>query len=167
MRIARGLLLLLLTGCAVNTPPPDAATITVEARPGATPPLARGGTQLVVRTVSAADPRQEVRGAACRAEAPWFTADFVTPTRLLLPDYGASAPVVVVDCRAGELSGRGQAQPQAAWSGGLGGWPAVGISVGTGDVSGVGVGVGWAGGGAGVSSGEPVVRYPDLRIVLQ
>jgi len=53
------------------------------------------------------------------------------------------------------------------WNRGMGGWPAVGISVGTGDLSGVGVGLGWYGGGAGVSSGEPAVRYRDLLVPLQ
>ena len=57
--------------------------------------------------------------------------------------------------------------PEAVWSRGVGGWPAVGISVGTGSNNGVGVGLGWYGGGAGVSTGEPVVRYPDVRVPLQ
>jgi len=43
----------------------------------------------------------------------------------------------------------------------------VGISVGTGSYEGVGVGVGWWGGGTGVSTGEPVVRYPEVRVPLQ
>jgi hypothetical protein len=59
------------------------------------------------------------------------------------------------------------AVPEAAWSGGVGGWPAVGISVGTGDLSGVGLGLGWYGGGVGAGSGVPVTRYRDLRIELR
>ena len=168
MRAMQGLASLVLAGCAVNSvAPPDATTVSVVARSGVTAPLAQGETQLVVRTVPGGDARQELRGVACRAETAWFAADFATPARLLMPDYGASAPVVVVNCRSGGLSGQGTASPQAAWSGGLGGWPAVGISVGTGSAQGVGVGMGWSGGGAGTSSGVPVTRYPELRVEMR
>ena len=74
---------------------------------------------------------------------------------------------MVVNCRSGDLAGQAAASPQAAWSGGLGGWPAVGISVGTGRAEGVGVGMGWYGGGVGASSGVPVTRYPELRVEMR
>ena len=86
---------------------------------------------------------------------------------VLFPDYGSQAPTVSVTCRAGNLSGTAISVPEAVWSRGVGGWPAVGISVGTGSNNGVGVGLGWYGGGVGVSTGEPVVRYPDVRVPLQ
>jgi hypothetical protein len=73
---------------------------------------------------------------------------------------------VTVTCRSGTASGTAIAQPEALWQRGMGGWPAVGISVGTGDVGGVGVGLGWYGGGAGVQQGTPVVRYPELRVPI-
>jgi hypothetical protein len=49
---------------------------------------------------------------------------------------------VVVSCTTGAASGTASAQPQAAWAGGMGGWPAVGVSVGTGKAGGGGVGFG-------------------------
>jgi hypothetical protein len=168
MRVMQGLAGLVLAGCAVNSvAPPGVTTVAAVARSGVAAPLAQGETQLVVRTVPAGDARQELRGVACRAETAWFTADFATPARLLMPDYGAQAPVVVVNCRSGELAGQGAASPQAAWSGGLGGWPAVGISVGTGSAEGVGVGMGWYGAGVGASTGVPVTRYPELRVEMR
>ena len=158
---------LLLCGCATGGAPPDAQTVQVEARPGVTPPAARGETQLVVRAVPAATPGQEFRGATCEATSPYFSARFTAPARLLIPDYGSAAPSVSVSCRAGEAAGEAIAAPQAYWAGGVGGWPAVGISVGTGNMSGVGVGLGWYGGGTyGGGGGVPSVRYPDLRVPL-
>ena len=159
---------LLVAGCAANGPmPASVATIRAEPRASVQPPLARGEARLVVRAVPAATPSQEIAGATCRAESPYFTASFAAPAVLLFPDYGSQAPTVGVTCRAGTAEGTAVAAPEMVWNRGMGGWPAVGISVGTGDLSGVGVGLGWYGGGAGVSSGEPAVRYRDLLVPLQ
>lgn len=134
---------------------------------GATLPPAQGESEIVVRAVSAAAPGQEIAGAGCTASAPYFKADFTAPARLLVPDFGAAAPTVTVTCQAGTAKGSALVAPEAAWSGGLGGWPAVGVSVGTGNQSGVGVGFGWWGGGVGASTGVPVTRYPAVRVTLQ
>lgn len=158
---------LLLSACAVPPAgaPPGATTVRAQPRPDTALPLARGETQLAVRAVSATAPDRDVAGATCRAESAYFTADFAAPALILFPDYGASAPAVTVRCRAGSAAGTAVAQPEAAWAGGMGGWPSVGISVGTGNQSGVGVGLGWWGGGA-TQAGSPVIRYPELRIPL-
>jgi hypothetical protein len=142
------------------------ASVRVEPRPGVAAPVARGEATLLVRAVPAGSSGQELRGAACRAESGYFTADFRSPALLLMPDFGEAAPVVTVTCRDGPASGTAAAAPERAWSGGLGGWPAVGISVGTGDVEGVGVGLGWYGGSVGGTAGAPVVRYRELRVPL-
>jgi hypothetical protein len=159
-------LLLGLAGCAAQGPMPAGVTaVRVEQRPGVTPPLAQGEARLVVRAVPAAAPAgQELVGAACTAASPYFTASFASPAVLLFPDYGSAAPQVTVTCRSGSASGTAVATPEATWSRGLGGWPAVGVSVGTGNNSGVGVGMGWYGGGTGVSTGAPVIRYRDLSV---
>lgn len=156
-----------LAACAAQAPVP-AGVATVRAAPAsnATLPLARGEARLVVRAVPAATPAQEIAGADCRAESRYFVASFRSPAVVLFPDYGSQAPTVSVTCRAGQLSGTAVSAPEAVWSRGAGGWPAVGVSVGTGSNSGVGVGLGWYGGGAGVSSGEPAVRYPEVRVPL-
>ena len=161
-------LLLILAGCAApGAAPPDATTVRATPRNGADLPLARGETRLVVRTVSAAAPAEEIAGATCRAESRYFAASLTTPAVVLFPDYGSLAPTVSVTCRSGALSGAAVSAPEAVWSRGAGGWPAIGISVGTGGYDGVGVGLGWYGGGGGVSTGEPFVRYPDVRVPLQ
>jgi hypothetical protein len=144
--------------------PPGVETVRVTQRPGVAAPAAQGEAQLVVRVVPAGVGGQELRGAACTAETPYFTAEFTSPARLLVPDYGAAAPPVVVSCTTGAATGTATAQPQAAWAGGMGGWPAVGVSVGTGNAGGVGVGFGWYGGNVGASSGVPVTTYSELHV---
>lgn len=166
----RLLLLGLLTGlaaCAAGGTG-DASLPAVRPAPvaGATLPPARGEADLVVRAVAPDAPGQEIAGATCTATSPYFTASFTAPARVLVPDFGAAAPSVTVTCAAGSASGEVLVAPEAVWSGGAGGWPSVGISVGTGNTSGVGVGVGWWGGGAGASAGAPVTRYPAVRVPL-
>jgi hypothetical protein len=166
--LAAGAAALVLAACVApaGPPPEGVATVLAEPRPGVAAPAARGEATLVVRAVPAGDSRQELRGAACRAESDYFTAEFQSPAQLRFPDFGEAATVVTVTCRSGTASGVASAVPERAWSGGLGGWPAVGISVGTGDVEGVGLGVGWYGGSVGGTSGAPVVRYRELRVPL-
>ena len=127
-----------MAGCVApaGPAPEGVASVRAEPRPGVVAPIARGETTLVVRAVPAGASGQELRGAACRAESAYFTADFRSPAQLLMPDFGEAAPVVTVTCRDGAASGTAAATPERAWSGGLGGWPAVGVSVGTGDVRG-------------------------------
>ena len=166
----RLLLLGLLTGlaaCAAGSGS-DASLPPIRPGPvkGASLPPAQGEAEIVVRAVSPNAPGREIAGATCTATSPYFTASFTAPARLLVPDFGAAAPTVTVTCAAGSAKGSALVAPEAVWSGGVGGWPAVGISVGTGNMSGVGVGVGWWGGGTGVSSGAPVTRYPAVRIPL-
>lgn len=146
--------------------PEGVAGVRVEPLPGVAAPAARGEATLLVRAVPAGTRGQEIRGAACRAESAYFAAEFTSPAQILMPDFGEAAPVVTVSCRTATASGSAAAAPERAWSGGLGGWPAIGMSVGTGDAQGVGVGLGWYGGGVGGTAGAPVVRYRELRVPL-
>jgi hypothetical protein len=159
-----------LAGCTGTPAPYGVQSVVVAQTPGVAAPAAQGQTDLVVRAVPAGVAGEELLGAACVAESPYFSASFTTPARLLLPDYGPAAPVVTVSCRAGNAAGSLSAQPGPAWSGGLAGWPAIGISVGTGsggwDGGGVGVGLGWYGGAVGTSGGGGPARYPELRVPL-
>lgn len=165
----RRLLLGLLTGLAACAAGSGSDSSLPAIRPGpvkgATLP-AQGEAEIVVRAVSPSAPGQEIAGATCTATSPYFTTSFTAPARLLVPDFGAAAPTVTVTCAAGDAKGSALVAPEAVWSGGVAGWPAVGISVGTGNMSGVGVGVGWWGGGTGVNAGAPVTRYPAVRIPL-
>ncbi|HPG23304.1 MAG TPA: hypothetical protein PLH75_11010 [Amaricoccus sp.] len=154
---------LALAGCASTAAPPGLPTVSASPTPGATAPVARGETQLIVRAVPAGGVG-ELQGASCEAVSPYFSARFTAPARLLMPSFGAESPQVTVTCAAGAASGSVVAAPTQAWSNGLGGWPAVGVSVGTGNAGGVGVGFGWYGGGYGASGGVPVVRYGEVRV---
>ena len=118
----------------------------------------------MVRAVAADAPGREIPGAVCDAVSPYFVSRFPAPARLLIPVYGSQTPAVTVTCEGGGASGRATVAPQASYSGGGFGGPAVGISVGTGggwngwDGDGVGLGLSWWGGGGGY--GQPVVSYP-------
>jgi len=161
-------LAMMLAACVapVGPAPEGVASVRAEPLPEVAAPVARGETSLLVLAVPADTRGQEIRGAACRAESAYFAAEFTAPAQLLMPDFGEAAPVVTVSCRTATASGSAAATPERAWSGGLGGWPVVGMSVGTGDAQGVGVGLGWYGGGVGGTAGAPVVRYRELRVAL-
>jgi hypothetical protein len=157
-------LTLALAGCAATGGAPGLPSVTASPTSGVTAPVARGETELIVRAVPASGPGVEIQGAACEAVSPFFAAQFTAPARILMPSYGAESPPVTVTCSAGGAAGSVAVAPTQAWSGGLGGWPAVGVSVGTGNAGGVGVGLGWYGGGYGASGGVPVVRYGEVRV---
>src|SRR5690606_33982849 len=91
---------LFAAGCTPTPPTPGVPGVAATARPGVAAPPAQGETALVVRAVSATDPAREIAGAACVAESQYFSASFTAPARVLVPDFGASAPVVSVRCEA-------------------------------------------------------------------
>ena len=161
-------LALLLAGCA-EMARPGTTTVRVEPRSDAELPLARGETQLEVRAVSADAPGREFPGAVCDAISPYFASRFTAPARLLIPEYGSQTPEVTVSCEAGGASGRATVAPQASYTGGSFGGPAVGISVGTGggwngwDGDGVGVGLSWWGGEAATASRWCATRRSACR----
>jgi hypothetical protein len=165
IRIGTGFLAVLaLAGCATTGGSPGLPSVSVSPVAGVTAPVARGETQLVVRALPAGGVGSELQGVACEAVSPYFSVQFTAPARILMPSYGAESPPVTVTCSAGGAPGSVTVAPTQAWSGGLGGWPAVGVSVGTGNAGGVGVGLGWYGGGYGAGGGVPVVRYGEVRV---
>ena len=169
MRAMQGLAGLVLAGCAVNSAaPPGATTVAAVARSGVAAPLAQGETQLVVRTVPAGDaaagaPRRRLPGR-----------DGLVHGRLREPGAAADARLRGLgagrdgDLPVGRADRQGAASPQAAWSGGLGGWPAVGISVGTGSADGRRRRLGLVRRRRSAPpSGVPVTRYPELRVEMR
>jgi hypothetical protein len=117
-------------------------------------PPGRGRSALAVRAfVPGPDGWDEVAGARCRvAGAPFFRADLVTPARLVLPDLGPDAPVLVADCAAGEARGRDTVPPAFAWQRTGGTW-----------AQRVNFGGGWW---RGFEASGPM-RYPDLAIGMR
>ena len=103
-----GWLVLALAACvSPEAAPPGVETVRPVSRAGVALPPAGGETAMLVRAVPAGAPGQELRGAACRAESSYFTAEFTAPARLLMPDYGAAAPVVTVQLPGGRRPGPG------------------------------------------------------------
>lgn len=152
----------LVPACSVApVVPPGAQVVRSVVKPGVTPPAAQGETSLVLRSFTADN--REVSGAECLVDGTWFTAKATSPAQVLMPAYGANSSNISVTCDSKNLSGSVAVAPQSALSGGMGGWPALGVSVNSG--GGVGVGMGWYGGSAG--AGAPEVRYPEARVVLQ
>lgn len=79
--------------------------------------------------------------------SPYSTASFAAPATVSVPDLGNQTPVVRVRCAEGGRSGAVEARAELRTLGGGGGWPMIGVSVGTGGYSGVSVGGLWTGGG--------------------
>jgi hypothetical protein len=165
MRPASGLLLLLLiAACAVRDDlPADAGTVRADPKPAAAQSVARGETQVLLRSFSA-DGR-EIRGAACELDSSLFSAEAVTPARVLVPYYGAASPPVSVTCSGAGLGGREVLSIATVGSGGGVAWPSVGVSVNSDGGVGVGLGLGYYGGRTGYS--ETAYRYPPANITLR
>jgi hypothetical protein len=121
-------------------------------------PPGRGRLGLAVRTF-VADPAadrgwREVTGARCRITGgDFYRAELVTPARLVVPDLGPDAPVLVADCATGTASGRAAVAPGYGWRNP--GVPSAGNRV-------------WWGGGWwwGMQRTGPM-RYPDLAVALR
>jgi hypothetical protein len=149
----------LAAGCSTSGGGQGTATTRAVAVPNVSLPPAQGETALDIRAVGPAG--DERVGVPCTATSPLFTAGADAPARVLVPDYGPNAPEITVTCQGGRAAV--VARPMLAWSGGLGGWPSVGMSVNS--EGGVGLGVGWWGGGVG--TGPAVVRYPVASVVME
>lgn len=157
---------LLAMGCAreAAVSPPQMARPAVT--PGLMLPPARAETALDLRSfVVEAGRRREVTGATCALESAYFTGSFRTPARLVVPDLGPQSPVLSFACAAGPLRGTEAVRASLRGTSGLGGWPAVGISVGTGYRSDVGISVGTLWGGHAWGAQRAV--YPDARVELR
>jgi hypothetical protein len=152
---------LLLYGCASGVPV-DRQTVVTGARFN----NVQGEASFIVRTVLPAEARAERRelvGARCTALSSLYKAEFVTPNRLVVPNFGPQSPEITVTCAAGELSGRATARIVTHWEGPP--YPGWGWGPGWGPAWGAGwdpwyPGWGWYG------SRFPVSDYPDLLVPL-
>ncbi len=125
-----------------------------EARPDLMTPPGRRELGLAVRTFAAAPDGTapaEIAGATCRITAGAFTAELVTPGRLVIPDLGPDAPAIRADCAGGTLRGAGAVAPAFAWASNGGNPPQR-----------VAWGLGWTYGFEKVGP----LRYPNLGVVL-
>lgn len=150
-----------LCGCVVSptSAPGGLAVYRIQAVDAAAPP-AQGETEIVVVTTGVDGTARP--GAACVARSVFARTEFAAPARLLVAHYGAASPEIEIRCRDADGEGSVSVAPRLAGAQGLGGWPAIGVSVNSG--GGVGVGMGWRGGS--VATGVPMVLYPEARVVI-
>lgn len=107
----------------------------------------------------------EVTGAVCQIVSSLYSAEAVTPARVVVPNFGPQSPELVATCRAGELAGTGGTrivtrwqQPPGAW-----GYPGVGPWGYRSAMWGPGWGPGWGWDGPSL----PVSDYPNLIVTLR
>ncbi len=152
--MATSILAVLLAGCASGVPVERVAVV-----PGGRFADVRGEAALTVRTF-VEDPqgeRREVAGATCDVVSSLYTTRLVTPSRLVVPNFGPQSPQIGVSCRAGELTGAGRTRIVTRWVGPPGYWgypygPAFGGPFGP---------WGWYG------PSVPVSDYPDLNVGMR
>ncbi len=157
-----------LAGCVEQTGFADPPLVTSQIRSEASMPPAFGISTVAVRAlVTEAGATREVAGAACELTSPYSTASFAAPATVSVPDLGNQTPVVRVRCaeggRAGVVEARAELRPLG---GNTGGWPMIGVSVGTGGYSGVSVGGLWTGGGTASANAWRAV-YPDVQVMMR
>jgi hypothetical protein len=145
---------LMLAGCAATVPVERQVVVSGERFAAV-----QGEASLFVRTFLAPveGDRREVVGATCRVASSLYTAELVTPARLVLPNFGPQSPELEVSCMAGEWSGSGRVRIVTRWSQPPNVW-------GPGPYWGPGWGWdpwGWPG------PAFPVSDYPDLNILLR
>ena len=113
----------------------------------------QGEAAFVVRTFlpDEAGERREVVGARCAVLSSLYTTEIVTPSRLVVPNFGPQSPQITLNCTAGDLAGIATARIVTRWQDP----PALGYPWGPFYRP---YGWGWYGG-----PGYPVSDYPDLR----
>jgi hypothetical protein len=149
---------LMLAGCASGVPVERQVVV-----PGDRFDSVRGEAALFVRTyVEAAGERRELAGARCDVVTSLYRTELVSPSRLVVPNFGPQSPELGITCRAGERSGSETVRILTRWNEpprywgyppGYWGWPGV-FPPGPFDW-------GWYG------PGYPVSDYPNARVLLR
>jgi hypothetical protein len=120
----------------------------------------QGEASLVVRTFLPDEQGQrlEVVGARCDVVSSLYSTALVTPSRLVVPNFGPQSPELSFSCRAGERTGTAVVQISTYWRSppGYWGYPGLGYP----GYPGWG-GWGWA------APGYPYSDYPDVRVILR
>jgi hypothetical protein len=146
----------LLAGCAAGVPVERQVVV-----PGDRFANVQGEAALFVRTflADAGGERREVVGARCHVLSSLYSAELVTPSRLVVPNFGPQSPELAVSCTAGELSGAGTIRIVTRWNEPPGYWGYPGPYA---------PGWGWYGPGWGWDGpAYPISDYPDLNILLR
>ena len=152
MRGAPLLAALLLGACASGVPVERQVVVS-----GSRFAAVQGEAGLLVRSFLADEggERREVVGARCAVVTSLYSTELVTPSRLVVPNFGPQSPEISVDCTAGELAGRGTARIVTRWQEPPGAW---GYPWGPFYQP---YAWGWSG------PGYPVSDYPDLAVIMR
>jgi hypothetical protein len=144
--------LVALAGCASGVPVEREVVVS-----GSRFVAVQGEAELLVRTFlpRSADERLEVLGARCQVVSSLYSAELITPSRLVLPNFGPQSPELNFSCNADGKSGQARARIITRWYDYPGAW-------GWGPPGAFGWGGwGWAG------PAYPVSEYPDVAIELR
>ena len=158
MRAAAPAALLILAACAGGVPVERQVVVA-----GDRFSAVQGEAAFFVRTVVALEGRErgEVVGATCRIVSRLYSAEVVTPSRVVVPNFGPQSPEITATCRYGELSGTGGTRIVTRWQQSPWGWGPPGPFYGPGP---------WGWGGPGPWSwyepAIPISDYPNLVVTL-
>jgi hypothetical protein len=143
---------LALAGCAGGVPEERQTVVS-----GTRFDAVQGEAAFVVRTFlpDEAGERREVVGARCTVTSSLYETEVVTPSRLVVPNFGPQSPEIAVACAAGELAGSGTARIVTRWREAPGYWGSPWGFYRP-------YAWGWYGG-----PGYPISDYPDLAVVMR
>lgn len=110
---------LLLAGCAGGVPVERQVVV-----PGGGFSAVQGEAAFLVRSFldDGSGERQEVLGAECDVVSSLYRTRLVTPSRLVVPNFGPQSPELAIDCRAGELAGSARVGIVTRWQQAPGYW---------------------------------------------
>ena len=146
--------LLLLGACATGVPVERQVVV-----PGGQFTAVGGEAALFVRSFlpQEGDTRGEVVGAVCDVVSSLYSVQLVTPSRLVVPNFGPQSPELVATCRAGALTGTGRTRIVTRWQQPPWGWGYAGPGLYPYPASPMAWGWGW------YEPAYPVSDYPEPR----
>ena len=149
---------LLLGACATGVPVERQVVV-----PGDRFTAVQGETAFFVRSFLTPEggDRREVVGATCTITSSIYSTEVVTPSRLVVPNFGPQSPELTATCKADDLAGTGGTRIITRWQQSPWGW-------GYGSPGPWGWGPAW-GPGWGWNDGPayPVSDYPDLIVIMR
>lgn len=150
---------LVLAACASGVPVSRQVVV-----PGGQFQAVQGEARFTVRAFlpPEADQRREVIGAKCELVSSLYRAEVITPSQVVVPNFGAQSPELAVTCRTADGKGSGSSRIVTRWqqAPGLYGDPFWGGPWGPGWGGPWGGPWGWSG------PGYPVSSYPDVDVTL-
>jgi hypothetical protein len=158
VRAAALVALPLVAACAAGVPVERQVVV-----PGDRFIAVQGEAGLFVRTFLPPEgrDRREVVGADCKVVSSLYAAEVVTPSRLVVPNFGPQSPELVATCVAGELTGTGRTRILTRWQTSPWGWGYPGPGVAAAPWGWGAPGWGW------YEPSYPVSDYPDLIVTMR